>query len=715
MTLVVASTIDGMNFVYSNPVTTNFNTGIAIEKVSGGYQLSNSSGISTDPLYNKCLLCFSTDLTADVTSMVKNYNQTNSILVPYFFQFPLVDTQAHADLMRYPLQLTIVGYPSVSPGAIQDIAADFVYVPTPISISEPDINNKLTITLTDVSGADISGADISGAKLKPEPVSWNFTNTKALYGVYMSNDSLIKSEDITADLRNLVSQINTDKYQLPQAIGNQFANKFLVSTQINGKPYYSNYVIIDTGVYGGYYDPATDISGGKFYYSTNFTPVPIAIPEPGGLASTIKYNYVVYICTDITMTPAQIVARSKSVLNVGPGVKNVWAVGTDDPFITLESVTPGMPQDIKVVVSASPDGANVHFSEPSQFNKLNGAPFNISYDKANKSLTVPFSHEALQYPDPNLPAGTAPVYNVIYTVPVTGPIPPTIKFSGIEAWTYYDYLPVGAATYTFTKPLPTPCYLVVSYSTDGNAASETVVSTVLKFTSLTNVTSLAFRNRNYKYGRRPIKNKKRNKLYYAVSAAGGAPPQIGPGDGLSVYGFNLGISNGAQYSLNFPNPISYYAACLLKGTTLLTPNGYVNIEALKVGDLVISHRNRPVKVLSVGVWRIEWTENIAASDLVYKVANGVLGAEKPLYISAYHRILYNGEMETANAANLPLAKKEEVCEPDGFYTYYNVMVENHTMNNLVVNGGVVVESWDGKYPEEAKDAPLILNPYATRV
>jgi hypothetical protein len=130
---------------------------------------------------------------------------------------------------------------------------------------------------------------------------------------------------------------------------------------------------------------------------------------------------------------------------------------------------------------------------------------------------------------------------------------------------------------------------------------------------------------------------------------------------------------------------------------------------------VLSHRNKPVKVLSIGVWRIEWTENIAASDLVYKVAKGVLGAKKPLYISAYHRILYNGEMETANAANLPLAKKHEVCEADGFYTYYNIMVENHTMNNLVVNGEVVVESWDGKYPEEKKDAPAIINPYAISI
>jgi hypothetical protein len=203
-----------------------------------------------------------------------------------------------------------------------------------------------------------------------------------------------------------------------------------------------------------------------------------------------------------------------------------------------------------------------------------------------------------------------------------------------------------------------------------------------------------------------------SKNYYGPRGMGGGAPPIKLGDKLKISGFSIGLSDGAQYALNFKKPLTYFAACLLRGTEVLTPLGYKNIEELKAGDTVVSHRNLLVKITSVGVWRIEWTDTIAPSDVVYKVIKGKLGATKPLYISAHHKILQGGSMKNANCADLPLAKKEEIVEEDGFYTFYNIMVENHELNHLIVNGGVVVESWDGKYPYETKDLPALNNPYA---
>ena len=34
------------------------------------------------------------------------------------------------------------------------------------------------------------------------------------------------------------------------------------------------------------------------------------------------------------------------------------------------------------------------------------------------------------------------------------------------------------------------------------------------------------------------------------------------------------------------------------------------------------------------------------------------------------------------------------------YELHHIQVENHTENHLIVNNGVIVESWDGKYSVE---------------
>jgi len=195
--------------------------------------------------------------------------------------------------------------------------------------------------------------------------------------------------------------------------------------------------------------------------------------------------------------------------------------------------------------------------------------------------------------------------------------------------------------------------------------------------------------------------------------AGGTFPKIKKGDTVKLRLFTLDIGNTGSktvYRANYPTPLDFIAACLVKGTEVLTPSGYVKIESIKSGDFVTNHKNKTVKVTNVACWRVMWSETPDEENVVYRVEKGTLGATKPLFISSNHQILVEGVLKNASNAGLPLAKKEEICENDGFYTFYNVQLENHELNHLVVNGGVVVESWDGKYPYEKKDAPLTKNP-----
>jgi hypothetical protein len=145
-------------------------------------------------------------------------------------------------------------------------------------------------------------------------------------------------------------------------------------------------------------------------------------------------------------------------------------------------------------------------------------------------------------------------------------------------------------------------------------------------------------------------------------------------------------------------------ACLLRGTKVKTPNGYRNIETLKVGDYVVSHRGNTVKIIKAHSWNVNWNDKISEESQVYVIENN----KNKTYISAYHKLkntkidsskkikFINNEMVQACDIGLKHATKEEICDENGIYQLYNIQVENHERNHLIVNGGTIVESWDGK-------------------
>jgi len=146
------------------------------------------------------------------------------------------------------------------------------------------------------------------------------------------------------------------------------------------------------------------------------------------------------------------------------------------------------------------------------------------------------------------------------------------------------------------------------------------------------------------------------------------------------------------YTLVVPPP-PYVKHCLLKGTRVKTPRGYVEIEKIKVGDSIISNLNLSVKVIEVGKWICSKKSEDLVSKM-YKIPAGKLGAKEDVYLSYYHRILINDRLDLPVNMGLEEVDRNKIVEEDvNRYTVYNLRVEKGENNLLVVNGGCIVESW----------------------
>lgn len=91
--------------------------------------------------------------------------------------------------------------------------------------------------------------------------------------------------------------------------------------------------------------------------------------------------------------------------------------------------------------------------------------------------------------------------------------------------------------------------------------------------------------------------------------------------------------------------------CFLSGTRLLTPTGEVPIEALAIGDLVVTNsgEERPIRWIGRRTLRKDadgWPEGV----LPVRIAKGALAAECPhrdLYVSRAHYLYLNGVLVAA--------------------------------------------------------------------
>ena len=161
---------------------------------------------------------------------------------------------------------------------------------------------------------------------------------------------------------------------------------------------------------------------------------------------------------------------------------------------------------------------------------------------------------------------------------------------------------------------------------------------------------------------------------------------------------------------------TFYVSCLLKGTYILTPNGYKLIETLKDEDNIITHKGTTEKIIKIKKWTVKWNSLQHLDSQMYKIdgtnTKNLLESQQSnkmklfprrlndlkhpaTYISHWHKVLKDDKLVYTGDINLPYATKEEICDSDSTYELYHIQINDYKNNHLVINNGIIVESWDG--------------------
>lgn len=132
--------------------------------------------------------------------------------------------------------------------------------------------------------------------------------------------------------------------------------------------------------------------------------------------------------------------------------------------------------------------------------------------------------------------------------------------------------------------------------------------------------------------------------------------------------------------------------CILRGTKILTPKGYVLIEQLRKGDHVITHDKREVAIQNI--LNIHYHAN--DKTIPYKIRKGQFGAEDDVWVSPWHSILCDNEF-------IPVYKIPNLYQDTSFngksLQYFHIQLEDYLKDTLVCSG-VITESWGGYLPSE---------------
>ena len=174
------------------------------------------------------------------------------------------------------------------------------------------------------------------------------------------------------------------------------------------------------------------------------------------------------------------------------------------------------------------------------------------------------------------------------------------------------------------------------------------------------------------------------------------------------YSWNLTVNPDFTHDI-CGNPITNYdlnistikVSCLLEGTLVWSDDGYVPIETLKVGDSVQTQYYF-ISITKIGKWECDLNKEEDRNDLskkMYKIPAGSYGATSDVFISHYHRFMFeSGERE--DNFNRLMGIPEQIglfpADPseyskNGKYTLYHLEIKYG--NHYMVNGGCRVESW----------------------
>ncbi|MFQ6553135.1 Hint domain-containing protein [Aestuariibius insulae] len=179
----------------------------------------------------------------------------------------------------------------------------------------------------------------------------------------------------------------------------------------------------------------------------------------------------------------------------------------------------------------------------------------------------------------------------------------------------------------------------------------------------------------------------------------------GNGDGVApAPGSNVGPLTG-EAAGDQNNPYSDFAtdvACFAEGTMIETPNGWVAIEELEIGDMVLTLDRGPQPILWINGDSFDmaaFAQN--ANTAPVKLPAGTLDADKDTYVSPQHRLLF-----TSPQAELMFGSSEvlapaihfdgwngiEQVKPEGGIHYIHFALDHHA---IIRANGVYAETFFG--------------------
>ena len=166
--------------------------------------------------------------------------------------------------------------------------------------------------------------------------------------------------------------------------------------------------------------------------------------------------------------------------------------------------------------------------------------------------------------------------------------------------------------------------------------------------------------------------------------------------------------------ITLANAIACAPVCYVKGTKILTENGYVAIENLHVDDKVVTkgkiHNEEYINLedeekLETIIWTGKFNlSNLTSVSLPICITANSLGENFPfedLYVSPVHRILLEGKMVQAKElVNEKTIFQDDKCND---VVYYHLELESHS---AIMANGVLSESYldvDNRHIFEKKE------------
>jgi hypothetical protein len=188
-----------------------------------------------------------------------------------------------------------------------------------------------------------------------------------------------------------------------------------------------------------------------------------------------------------------------------------------------------------------------------------------------------------------------------------------------------------------------------------------------------------------------------------VATGGGQWTLIGIVDATGEPIFQQGggvrlFTSGDPYDPGDPIPynVTSSVACFLPGTQIATPDGEVAVEALQIGDLVVTADGRAVSVRWIGIQTVVSRFGTSETRFPVVIAAGAFGEGLPareLRVTADHALLVDGVLVNAgalvNGTTIRRITPEEIGER---FTVYHIETDAH---EVILAEGMPTETFVG--------------------